>query len=242
MINAEDYYHRNLVRKSLNFWKARTNEFKEVNFQVECKYQARKREQTLRILNTFKQNAIECKRDTYNEELAKSFHLKHLMSRIILEWNAYTTNKAIKRYEQSQKIEQFNLIKKKLTIRDIYIKWLQRTRIKTSTEIQFNKAVDICNKKIKRNLFSTWCGYTKECRYNRLLDNQAKYFLEMRLKTEFYFKWLNAYGREVELRDKNQDALMFWSINIQRKCLESWISWIKIKREKKVKVLLFSSL
>lgn len=188
------------------------------------------------MLNKLRQNAIENKRNKHNEELAQSFHLKHLMKGIILEWNAYSTNKALKRYEQLQQIESFNSIRNKLIIRDIYAKWLQKTKINTSTEAKLNESIDFYKRKIKIKAFSVWCEFTKECRYNRLLDNQAKYFLEMRLKTEFYYKWLNAYGREVELRDKNQNALMFWSINIQRKCLQSWITWIKIKREKKVLV------
>ena len=78
-----------------------------------------------------------------------------------------------------------------------------------------------------------WRERVGECRQERALCARAALFLEMRLKTEYYFKWTLRYERESQMRDKNEQALMFWSLSIQRTCLRAWLDWLLGRKQKR---------
>ncbi len=215
-------------------WKSRVVEFKEINFQVECKYQQKKREKSLEILNHLKQNALDNKRERHCENLATAFYLRNLMLKIVTEWNIHSSRKALKRQNEADQITKFVAIKSKITLSNYYARWKKRTDEMIYADVKYKAAVEFNQLKNKEKSLKIWKTFVRNCARLTLMENQAKYFLEMRLKTEFYFKWHNEYVKELCLKEKNQNALVFWSVSIQRKCLQAWMNWILLKRAKKV--------
>lgn len=214
-------------------WKSRANEFKEINFHVECKYQQKRREKSLEILSCLRQNALDSKRERHCENLAETFYLKHLMLKIITEWKIYSSQKVLKRQTEAEQIVQFLNIKKRIVLSSFYAKWKKRTETLIADDVKYKAAVEFNERKNKEKSLRIWQKFVKNCAKKALLNQQAKYFLEARLKTEFYYKWYNAYTKEFNMKEKNQEALIFWSVSIQRKCLQAWMKWILVKRDKK---------
>ena len=171
--------------------------------------------------------------DKSNEQLAITFYLKHLMIKIIKEWNYYTSSKALKEKNDRLMLEKFEKIKSNLIINKYYSIWTHRTIETIEYNEKLKRAIKHCNRKIYHRSFVAWRIYLKHCWHKKILNNQAIWFNEMRLKTEFYYKWSQKYQEEVNARDKNLQALILWSINIQRKCFQAWFDWFKIKKQKK---------
>ncbi len=219
-----------MLRKILAVWKTRTSEFKEINFQVECKFQKKQREKSLEILNRMQLHASESRQDKHYEDLAATFYLKNLMLRIISEWKSYSSRKITKRTNQTEQIEAFKSLKKKLVIRSFYSKWTRRTDEALKDAKRSKLAVEFSHRNQRKKVLHAWKIFIKNCRYRRLLDNQANLFLELRLKTEFYYRWCNVYERELSLKDKNRRALIFWSLTVQQKYLAAWIKWFQFKQ------------
>lgn len=235
---ADKFYKTKILQKNLSIWQHRTKQFKHINLQVECKFQLKQREKIHAVLHQLQQHVVDRKHEMFNENLATTFYLKQLMHRIVTNWVSYTRNKALKRYEEANQIETFRTLRNKLIIKSVYLKWRKCAKSAIDCSIKFQMAVRFWECKRKEALLVAWRSFAKESVRRKMMDRQAGYFLEMRLKMEFYFQWCNAFKREVGLRDKNQDALMFWSVNIQRKCLLGWIRWHRIKKEKKVNIVL----
>jgi hypothetical protein len=232
--NADMYYQKKILGKILAAWKSQTNEFRETNFQVECRFQQKQRERRLDFLKRIQRHASESRLDRHYEDLAATFHLKHLMLRVIAEWSTYASGKAAKRQSQTEQIEAFRIIKKKLVIRSFFLKWTKRTDELLHEARSLRLAVEFSCCKQRLRFFACWRDYVKNCRQRKVLENKARCFLEMRLKTDFYYRWCSAFEREASLKEKNQSALIFWSISIQEKCLGAWIKWNQFKRQKKV--------
>lgn len=233
LASADEYYQNRQLKSVFKTWKLRANEFKEINFHVECKYQQKKREKSLEILNRLKQNAMDNKRERHCENLAETFYLKHLMLKIITEWKIYSSQRVLKRQTEAEQIAKFMTIKNSMVLSSYYGKWKERVEALIADDVKHRAAVEFNERKNKEKSLRIWQTFVRSCAKKTLLNQQAKYFLEARLKTEFYYKWCNAYAKELSMRDKNQEALIFWSVSIQRKCLQAWMKWVLQKRDKK---------
>ena len=233
MDKADSYYANKLLKHVIRVWYERTGQLKTINLIVEDKFKLKQRERQMKALEMLRQNAAECRLEKRNEQLAATFYLKHLLMKIIDEWHLYTQNKALKRFNQAQMLDKFELIKKKLLIKSFFSKWNHRAKIVMSESTKLVIAINFDKKKHLAKGFSAWKAYLKQSLHEKLLNNQADYFLSMRLKTEFYYKWCQAFENETKLKFKNQQALLFWSINIQRTCFGAWLEWRAVKNEKK---------
>lgn len=111
--------------------------------------------------------------------------------------------------------------------------WKQRTEEIINENSKDNLADCYCRRKLFSKVLIGWRLYITKCRNYKLLEHQAQIFFQVRLKTEFYFKWIKKYETELDMRDKNEQALILWAINIKRKCYSAWFDWYKYKKEKK---------
>lgn len=155
------------------------------------------------------------------------------MLKIITEWKIYSCQRVLRRQSEAEQINKFMTIKNRMVLSSYYGKWKERVETLLADDVKHRAAVEFNERKNKEKSLRIWQTFVRNCAKKTLLNQQAKYFLEARLKTEFYYKWCNAYAKELSMRDKNQEALIFWSVSIQRKCLQAWMKWVLQKREKK---------
>lgn len=210
-------------------WSIQTKDFKQTNRIVEEMFKLKKRDKCIEVLRQWKYEAEQSKLDKNNEQLAITFYLRHLMVKIIDEWRGYTTSRALKHYNDQSMIENFTKTKSKLVTTRIFLIWKRKTNDLMSEDQKEQKAIEFYNRKLATKLLMAWRVYFKFCIRKKLLQNQAKWFFEMRLKTEFYFKWCVKYQDEYNQREKNEKALFLWSINIQKNCLNAWLEWHREK-------------
>ena len=155
------------------------------------------------------------------------------MLKCLQHWSAYTSNRALKRQQERTQIAIFGKIKAKLVAKHIFDAWSRRTSQIMHFTDKANMCARVYEQKLRCRVFMAWRVYLKQCWRKKLLQSQAQWFLDTRFKTEFFFKWKTKYEHEQELREKNQRALIFWSINIQRTCFAAWLDWSRFKRHKK---------
>ena len=229
---ANAYYEKKLLKKVFHSWSIQNKFFKCTNQQVEEKFKLKQKERCLELLQHWRTQTKLNKLELKNEQLAYTFYLKHLMTKIIKEWNGYASEKALKRYNDQLMIEDFNKTKTKLVLNNFFELWKKRTHEAMGIECKEKLAVSVYNLKICGKVVSAWRVYVNMRRRKKILNEQAEWFLEMRFKTEFYFKWKAKFEIELKNRDKNQRALLLWSINIQRTCFTAWASWIKQRKLK----------
>ncbi|CAF0727562.1 unnamed protein product [Brachionus calyciflorus] len=230
---ADQFYKIKLSKKILEIWQLQTKDFKSINEIVNTKFHNKQKEKCHEMLTLWRGQVREKKIEKQNEELAITFYLRHLMVKIIYEWQNYTSNKKLKKFYDQNKIENFHDIQFKLIKRHIFSIWRQKSLEMMSEERKEKIAIEFYNKKIQQKFLIGWKIFHKVCIQKRLLNNQAKLFSEMRLKSEFFFKWSLKYEQECEQREKNEKSLLLWSINIQKNCFTAWQNWIENKKKKK---------
>jgi len=130
-------------------------------------------------------------------------------------------------------IEKFNHIKQKFLSKSIYELWKSKTCKLIDANLKEQTARNHFRMKLLKNSLTNWLNYLKEKKRKKNLVSKANSFLEMRIKTEYLFKWTCSYTKNMNMLHKNQQALMFWSINIQRTCFAAWFEWYKYKKQKK---------
>ena len=229
-LKANAYYERRWLAKCVTTWRSQTKEFKKQNQSVEIKYKLAVKENARHLFNRWRLSTQQSKHDKENEQLANTFYLKHLMLKIVHEWQSYAEYRSGKRSLLQQSILNVNKMKLKL----MFSKWKQKARESMSEQSRLHLAERFHAKNIQKWLFNEWKRkYIPQSRLMKTKQKQANWFLEMRLKTEFYFKWSLKYDEEQRLRNKNMQSLLFWSINVQKTHLAAWIGWFKMNKQKK---------
>lgn len=217
----------------MEIWKLRTIDFKSINQIIDIKFEQKQNETCRKLFNYWKDCIKEKKIEKRNEEIAITFYIKHLMVKIILEWRDYCFNRTLKRLNDQNLIQKFINLKSKLIKNHIYILWKNKC---SQTLLEENKkqiAFNLYSHNLKLKFISAWKVYYKFCIRKKLINNQAKWFLEMRLKSDVFCKWTIKYENELANKDKNEKALLLWSINIQKNCLVAWQNWIQFRRQKR---------
>lgn len=197
------------------------------------KFKQKQREKCRNLFNYWKDSVKEKKNEKRNEEIAITFYIKHLMIKIISDWRDYCANKTLKRLNDQNLIQKFINIKSKLIKNHVYTLWKEKCSKILSEERKHLIAFNFYSQNLMVKFFSAWKVYQKFCIRKKLINNQAKWFLEMRLKSDVFCKWTIKYENESANKDKNEKALLLWSINIQKNCLVAWQSWIQLRRQKR---------
>jgi hypothetical protein len=176
---------------------------------------------------------LERKKEKAEEQIAIIFQCRHLMKNSFSLWRAYSLYRSEKALKNAAIIEKFNQIKHKLLSKSIYQLWKSKTSKLIDANLKEKMATSHHRQKLLKNSLKNWLEYQKEKKRKKLLMSKASSFLDMRVKTEYYFKWTCSFAKNMNMLDKNQQALVFWSINIQRSCFAAWFEWYKYKKHKK---------
>lgn len=229
-LKAVKYYQMKQIKQLFRTWRLQTIEFKAQNQLIEQKFNQKQFEFKSFLFTKWLTVIKNEQTARLNAQIADTFHIKHLMIKIIHQWSQYSQHRSIKQSAQNKAIEQFQHIKQRLLIQ----KWKQKTKELMSQQAKQQLADRVYAANLNRKLFKEWhVTYCSKSRLMKLKNQQADWFIEMRLKTEFYFKWCSKHQQEQSLKSKNTKALIFWSINIQNKHLNAWFNWYKMNKLKK---------
>jgi hypothetical protein len=224
-----------LLRKAFTAWREETKTFKIVNRIVDEMFKLKQAEYVGEMFKQWRDRVYESKIEKRNEELAMTFYLKQLMKKILKEWNLFATMKVLKRLEDTHKLQQFVSIRSRLIYREVFTIWSRKTNEQLKFHDKEKKAHDHYDNKLNRKAILVWKDYVKMTKQKKMLVRKADSFLAMRIKTEVYFKWCIKYQMECELQEKNERALLLWSINIQKTCFAAWLAFHQIKKQKKLR-------
>lgn len=225
-------YQIKVKRTIFSAWLKQTHKFKLINSYVNQQFEMKQREKCAGLLNDWRMQVVYKKKEKSNEKLAMTFYLKHLMSRIVHEWRAYTSAQAVKHQFDRSRIEEFGKIQRNLLTRQIFEVWMQKTASLIEIERKIQLAVTIEHRNLKVKAFIAWRLYVRKCRHQHLLERQAQWFLEMQIKRQVYNVWFSKHQETQRLEDKNTRALLFWSINIQKTCFSAWFQRHRSKKAK----------
>lgn len=219
-----------MLKQLLFTWLNQTKIFKDQNQIVEIKFNQKQNQFKRDLFTRWLLGVREAKTEKTNELIAQTFYIRHLMIKIVREWSAYCEYKSLKRLELTQATQDVNKIKLKL----LFLKWKQKTRELMSEQAKHELADRVYKRNLIKKMLKEWrLKYVPQSRLIKSKHKQAERFLEIRLKTEFYFKWLLKYELEEKQRDKNRKALLFWSLNVQKTHMQAWFRWSQEKKLKK---------
>ncbi len=223
------------MKKVFAAWKDETKSFKMLNRLVDEMYKLKEAERAGEMFRTWRDHVHESQVEKRNEQLAMTFYLKQLMKKILSEWNLFATMKVLRRLEGTKKLEEFATIRSKLISKEFFTVWSKKTNEQLEFKAKAKRADGYFIKKLNRKTILVWRDHVRFAKHKKMLARKADSFLEIRIKTEFYFKWCIKYQMEYELQEKNERALLLWSINIQKTCFKAWFGLHQVKRQKKLR-------
>jgi hypothetical protein len=233
--NADNYYTNNLNKKVFKSWQKQTKHFKLTNQTVNAMFSLKQKEKCLNLFRHWRNEAKMIKAEKKDQILADAFYLKHLLLKSLKAWSLYATTRILKKNDEKLQIEKFKKIKALLVSKSIFETWKRRTNECLNLNNKEENSKHVYQLKLCKKAFMAWRIYIKHVWRKKLLNSQAQWFLDTRFKTEFYFKWKVKYENECKIREKNQKALIYWSITIQREFFFAWLEWIRFKKHKKAR-------
>lgn len=257
---ADEHYNRTLIRRLLIGWRQEAMpQLRELNKYVEEKLRIK---QTLRCAELWSQWRFvfdESRRERRNTSLALALHSKHLLNRVgiclqsrdicfssrafsfhahqqtLKSWRSYVQQRQEKRDRDQVKLEACRLARFKLIGKWVFQMWSQRTEDIIASNMKHRMAAVCYERRLKMCAYSEWRALVAERSREKARKRQADLFLEMKLKTEAFYTWCIKYKIECEMREKKANALLLWSLNVQRRCFVSWLDWC---RQQKVRTII----
>ncbi len=194
----------------------------------------KKKDLKLRYFNEWREFTEESKEENYKEKIAVTFHLKNLLSTVFHSWNTYTTNRALKHFHDTNRVEEFQKkIQFKLILKIYYEKWRLRKDKKILENYSLELSISHYNRKIEKKVFDHWIIYKKLAKRKKLLEKQADWFNQMRLNCYAFKLWQQKYALIVEENEKNNKSIIHWAWQLEKKCFVNWLMYVNNRKMKK---------
>lgn len=227
---AADHYNRSLNRRLWTEWRKQTTRFKATNRHVEACFVNKQRQRCGELFSAWRTRVTESRLERESEQLASAFRLKRVMTNVIVEWHKYAKYRRERHQRDEQMLIEYRCAERKLLVTAYFRVWAEKTDVRIVEAGKHRLAQGFYENKLRNQMYSNWRFYVAQCRHERMLERQANLFVEMRLKTEVFFTWHSRYKQECEMRERNMNALLLWSLNVQRKYLTAWIDWCRARK------------
>ena len=140
----------------------------------------------------------------------------------------------MKHYNDQNKIDEFQQkIQQRLVFKMYYKKWKCKKEKINLENNSIKLSIDHYSKRINKKLFDHWIIYAKISKRKKLMETQADWFNEMRLKFFAFKVWQQKYNLIIEENKKNNKAIIHWAWQLEKKCFLNWLLYVNTRKLKK---------
>ncbi|XP_027737787.1 protein SFI1 homolog isoform X5 [Empidonax traillii] len=209
LVRADLHYRQTLLGKTLAAWKSYQQNVQCVLYRVAAKEEEHTRLLLGQLLCTWRENALALIQETKATAQADEHCRRAVLSKVLLHWRHTAWLRARHRQEKVTAVREARKHLDTVRLQTLFLHWRQLTRECLMLRAQHLRAVQHHQQHLLHKYLGKWKNYHQQCLEKMLLQQQWE-------------------------KQQTVQALWHWSLAVQRKVFDAWLTFAKEQKEKKV--------
>ncbi|XP_038070930.1 protein SFI1 homolog [Patiria miniata] len=230
---AVNYRQQLLENRVLTAWKVYQQRAKEIEKEAERRKLSKDQECSGWALKQWHWNVNEQTRERILEERARQYWMKSIKAKIITSWQQYAV---LHSHKRKSDVEELHRIQDKLNrgkLGRVFRIWQLSYVRSLASRNQTDRAIRHWRDKVMKQAFQNWCLFKQQEIRKQLLLRQSMWLHNTRLSAKFFLRWRAEFHKSKEHQTKTVMALWQWSLVLQRRVLDAWLSYTAERLRKK---------
>ncbi|XP_010573280.1 PREDICTED: protein SFI1 homolog isoform X2 [Haliaeetus leucocephalus] len=233
LVQADMHYRHTLLCKTLAAWKSYQHNVQCVLYQVAEKEKQHTRLLLRQLLCTWRENTLALICEVKATTQADEHYRRAILSKVLLQWR-YTALLQVRC--RQQKVTAVMEARKRLDIvrlQTLFLHWKELTRESLMLRAQQQRAVQHHQQHLLQKYLVKWKEYHQQRVGKMLLQRQGDWLMTRRLCSASFSCWKTQLLRQRWEKRKTVQALWHWSLSLQRKVFDAWLTFAKGQQQKK---------
>eukprot|EP00079_Xenopus_tropicalis_P014286 XP_004910651.1 PREDICTED: protein SFI1 homolog isoform X3 [Xenopus tropicalis] len=236
-VRADLHYQRNLLANVFQAWKHYHISVQDILHQVKEK-EKQKNESFLRgALCSWRNQASAQVLERRQERLAIIHYRATTQIKVVRAWRDSAAVLAHCRQKKAEEVKEAMLFLQKRKLQCFFMHWRQLSYTTRDLRVRMEAAATHHVKNLLKNCMTKWKAYRAHCLRKMLLQRQGAWFAEQRLSRNCLRQWCQMLVEKQQQDKKTVKALWNWSLTLQGKVFDGWLSYVCERRRKKDRIV-----
>ncbi|XP_018117122.1 protein SFI1 homolog isoform X2 [Xenopus laevis] len=236
-VRADLHYQRCLRAHVFRAWKLYHVCVQNILHQVKEK-EKQKNEYIVRaVLCTWRNQASSQILERRQERLAIIHYSATTRIKVVRAWRDTASVLAHCREKKAEKVKEATVFLQKRKLQCFFMHWRQLSYTTMDLRVRMEAATMHHVKILLKNCMRKWKAYRAQCLRKTLLQRQGAWFAEQRLGRSCLRQWRQMLVEKHQQDKKNVKALWNWSLTLQGKVFDGWLSYVCERQRKKARIL-----
>ncbi|XP_071492050.1 protein SFI1 homolog [Diadema antillarum] len=247
---ADFYYHRRIVRRTLEAWKVmiplssralrggrRYHERVQTVQRLVAAKESSANQQRLRYaLGVWRQNALAAREGRSLEHTATRHWKRNLLHKIMRVWHQYAQRHALDAAVKLWRLEEIRAQLDKGKLQRMFSSWRKAldAAARERRKVEIAEAHHAC--KLRKKCLRRWQHYRLLCLKKALIARQAAWLNRVRVQAVVFSRWKQQFAQAQEEKRKTVVALWLWSMRLQQRVIHAWVCYVGERRRKKERI------
>ncbi|XP_027737786.1 protein SFI1 homolog isoform X4 [Empidonax traillii] len=234
LVRADLHYRQTLLGKTLAAWKSYQQNVQCVLYRVAAKEEEHTRLLLGQLLCTWRENALALIQETKATAQADEHCRRAVLSKVLLHWRHTAWLRARHRQEKVTAVREARKHLDTVRLQTLFLHWRQLTRECLMLRAQHLRAVQHHQQHLLHKYLGKWKNYHQQCLEKMLLQRLGDHLMTRRLCSAAFSCWKARLLQQQWEKQQTVQALWHWSLAVQRKVFDAWLTFAKEQKEKKV--------
>ncbi|XP_022086660.1 protein SFI1 homolog isoform X2 [Acanthaster planci] len=236
MRRATSYHRRHLQDRVLASWKLYHRRVQTIEREAERRKLIKDQECLRGAVKQWHFNIKEEAGERSLEDKAHTFWTKSVKAKIFASWCQFAILKAHKRATNAEELRRIQDQLNAGKLGRVFVRWRSSYAVSVATRQQTDKAISHHRTRMMKQALDSWCTFKQQAIRKQLLMRQAMWLQNTRLSAKFFLRWRAEFHKSKEHQTKTIMALWQWSLVLQRRVLDAWLSYTSERQRKKQRV------
>ncbi|XP_050174087.1 protein SFI1 homolog isoform X3 [Myiozetetes cayanensis] len=234
LVRADLHYRQTLLGKTLAAWKSYQQNVQCVLYRVAAKEEEHTRLLLGQLLCTWRENALALIQEAKATARADEHCRRAVLSKVLLHWRHTAWLRARHRQEKVTAVMEARKHLDVVRLQTLFLHWRELTRECLMLRAQHLRAVQHHQQHLLHKYLRKWKNYHQQCLEKTLLQRLGDHLMTRRLCSAAFSCWKAQLLQQQWQKQQTVQALWHWSLSVQRKVFDAWLTFAKEQKEKKV--------
>ncbi|XP_018412877.1 PREDICTED: protein SFI1 homolog [Nanorana parkeri] len=230
---AQEHYQRWLLAKFLNSWKLYHRNSKDILQTVVTKEKLYKDAILREALHTWRSHTMAQTEERKQTLLAVNHYRTTTLKQVMRAWRDAACVQAYNREQMAEQVSEAAACLQKGKLQRMFLYWREHGKTTKVLRVKMEMATKHYARCLLRHCLKLWEVYHSVHWRKMLLQRQQNNFFRLSLSKSCLRKWQQMLVEKRRQDKQTIQALWHWSLNLQGKVFDCWLTYVLERRRKK---------
>ncbi|XP_068094589.1 protein SFI1 homolog isoform X2 [Hyperolius riggenbachi] len=184
-------------------------------------------------IQTWRNHTVAKTEERRHALLAVNHYRATTLRQVMLAWRDAACVQAHSREQTAQQVREAAACLHKAKLCRLFLHWRENGKTTKDLRLKMEVAAKHHRKCLLTQFLKQWKVYHGVCLRKMLLHHQQQRFFQQRLRKLYLMKWKQMLVEKRQQDTQTIQALWHWSLSLQGKAFDSWLSYVFERRRKK---------